>query len=103
MNSSIIVKNNNNNVLCVNGKVSKTDNARTQLSFLNDQPFVDRPLGFRRFSPQTQVLQRVVKMFVNLFSLLGGFKVWKVFPDFLYKLIQNLNCDLEKKQAGKKW
>ena len=44
------------------------------------------------------MLQRVVKVFVDLFRFLGRFKVREVFPDFLYELIQNLNCHLRKKK-----
>lgn len=67
---------------------------------LNDQPFIDWPLGFGRFPPQAQMLQRVLKMFVDLFCLLGRFEIRKVFPDFLNELIQHLNCHLCLKKRG---
>lgn len=62
-----------------------------------DEAFVDGPLGFWRFPPQAQMLQRVMKMFVNLLCFFTGLKIWEVFSNLLYKLVQNLNRDLQKK------
>lgn len=62
--------------------------------FLKNKTFINWPLRFWWFPPQTQVLQCVVKMFVNLFCFFSRLKVWEIFSDLLYKLIQNLNCHL---------
>lgn len=63
--------------------------------FLKNKTFIDWPLRFWWFPPQTQVLQCVVKVFVNLFCFFSRLKVWEIFSDLLYKLIQNLNCHLQ--------
>lgn len=63
--------------------------------FLKNKTFINWPLRFWWFPPQTQVLQCVVKVFVNLFCFFSRLKVWEIFSDLLYKLIQNLNCHLQ--------
>lgn len=66
---------------------------------LNDQPFIDWPFRLWWLSPQPQVLQRVMKVFVDLLRFLGWFQVRKIFPDFLNELIQHLNCHLDTENA----
>lgn len=65
------------------------------VSFLKDETFINWPLRFWRFPPQTQMLQCVMKMFVNLLCFFTGLKIWKIFSNLLDKLVQNLNCDLQ--------
>lgn len=62
---------------------------------LKNKTFINWPLRFWRFPPQAQVLQCVVKVFVNLFRFFSRLKVWEIFSYLLYKLIQNLNCHLQ--------
>lgn len=67
------------------------------ISSLKNKTFINWPLRFWRFPPQTQVLQCVVKVFVDLFCFFSRFKIWEIFSYLLYELIQNLNCHLQEK------
>lgn len=63
---------------------------------LKDETFIDWPLRLWWFPPWAQMFQCVMKMLVNLLCFLTGLKIWEIFSNLLNKLIQDLNCYLQK-------
>lgn len=61
---------------------------------LQHQALVRGPLGLRRLPLQTQVLQCVVEVLVDLLRLLAGLQVGQVLADLLDQLVQDLNGHL---------
>ncbi len=62
---------------------------------LQHQPLVSRSLRLGRLSLQTQVLQCIVEVFVNLLRLLAGLQVREILTDLLDQLIQDLDRHLK--------
>lgn len=62
---------------------------------LKDQALVGGPLRLRRLSLQTEVLQCVLEVFVDLLRLLAWLQVGKIFSDLLDELVQHLDSHLK--------
>lgn len=69
------------------------------MRLLQHQPLVSRSLRLGRLSLQTQMLQCIVEVFVNLLRLLAGLQVREILTDLLDQLIQHLDCHLQRKHA----
>lgn len=54
---------------------------------LKHQALIGGPLGLRGLPLQSQVLQCVLEVFVDLLRLLAGLQVGQIFPDLLDELV----------------